>query len=79
MFHVNKTLIKYKAMKNYRVLSRSEVKQIQGGGPISDWVACKVNSFIESWEAWKTSVANSEGPPADYDAAMERWRRGSVY
>ena len=66
-------------MEKLHELSTIEIKQIQGGGPISDWVSCKVNSLIESWEAWKKAVANSEVSQADYDAAMERWQRGSVY
>lgn len=68
-----------KKMINLDELNELELKEIQGGGPISDWIACKVDSFIDGWNSWKEAVINSEVPPADYEAAMERWQRGSMY
>ena len=66
-------------MSNLTELNEIELKKIQGGGPIADWIACKVDSLISGWNSWQQAVLESEVPPADYDAAMERWRRGSVY
>jgi hypothetical protein len=35
-------------MDNLTLLKTSELKQIEGGGPISDWVSCFVRGLINS-------------------------------
>lgn len=34
-------------MKTITTLTNSELRQYSGGGPISDWVACRVRRFID--------------------------------
>ena len=44
-------------MSNLHYLNTFELKQISGGGPISDWVACRVRNFINAVKADMMRVA----------------------
>lgn len=44
-------------MKELHKLSSEELKKIQGGGPISDWVACKVRGLIDAIKADMMRIA----------------------
>lgn len=58
-------------MKDLQELNSLELQQIQGGGPISDWVACKVRGFINMI---KDTMTVSE----DFDYDSVDWEKMRV-
>lgn len=49
-----------KEMEEMRELNKSEIKMIQGGGPIADWIACHVNAFIEIMKSTEMTTNERE-------------------
>lgn len=47
-------------MEEMRELNKSEIKMIQGGGPIADWIACHVNAFIEIMKSTEMTTNERE-------------------
>lgn len=55
-------------MNNLHKLNTLELKQICGGGPISDWVACRVRRIING-------IKNAMSVSDDFDYDSVDWEK----